>query len=79
MENNTKLVDNTEIKSIIVNGIDWDIDCVDWENEQGVNLPSKTMIEVEEKYLNDPDYIADKLSDEYGFCVNSFENIEIVK
>lgn len=76
MENNTKLVDNTEIKSIIVNGIDWDIE---WEDEQDVNLPSKTMIEVEEKYLNDTDYIADKLLDEYGFCVNSFENIEIIK
>ena len=37
------------------------------------------MIEVEEKYLDDPNYIADKLSDEHGFCVNSFENIEIVK
>lgn len=66
----------TTIKSIIVNGIDWDIE---WEDEQDVNLPSKTMIEVEEKYLNDPDYIADKLLDEYGFCVNSFENIEIIK
>lgn len=79
MNKNTKyeLLDNhTTIKSIIVNGIDWDID---WVDEQDVNLPSKTMIDVEEKYLDDPNYIADKLSDEHGFCVKSFENIEIVK
>lgn len=83
MEKNTKCknlpVDNTSIKSIVVYGIDWDIDWEDWENEQDVNLPSKTMIDVEEKYLDDPNYIADKLSDEHGFCVKSFENIEIVK
>lgn len=70
------IVDNTTIKSIVVYGIDWDIE---WEDEQDVNLPSKTMIEVEEKYLDDPNYIADKLSDEYGFCVKSFEKIEIIK
>jgi hypothetical protein len=52
---------------------------IDWEDEQDVNLPSKTMIEVEEKYLDDPNYIADKLSDEHGFCVKSFENFEIIK
>lgn len=69
-------MDNEIIKSIVVYGIDWDIE---WEDEQDVNLPSKTMIEVEEKYLDDPNYIADKLSDEHGFCVNSFEKIEIVK
>lgn len=70
------IVDNETTKSIVVYGIDWDID---WENEQDVNLPSKTMIEIEEKYLDDPNYIADKLSDEHGFCVNSFEKIEIIK
>ena len=70
------IVDDTTIKSIVVYGIDWDIE---WEDEQDVNLPSKTMIEVEEKYLDDPNYIADKLSDEHGFCVKSFEKIEIIK
>lgn len=70
------IVDNTTIKSIVVSGIDWDID---WEDERDVKLPSKTMIEVDEKYLDDPSYIADKLSDEHGFCVKSFENIEIIK
>ena len=70
------LVDDTTIKSIVVYGIDWDIE---WEDEQDVNLPSKTMIEVEEKYLDDPNYIADRLCDEHGFCVKSFEKFEIIK
>lgn len=50
-----------------VTNIDWDIDDFDYDEEDELNLPSETMVECE-----DEDFIADALSDEYGFCVNSF-------
>lgn len=50
-----------------VTNIDWDIDDFDYDDEDELNLPSETMVECE-----DEDFIADALSDEYGFCVNSF-------
>lgn len=50
-----------------VTNIDWDIDDFGYDEEDELNLPSETMVECE-----DEDFIADALSDEYGFCVNSF-------
>ena len=50
---------------IVVSDIIWDTDC-----EKDLNLPNEVRIademEIEE------DEIADYLSDEYGFCVESF-------
>lgn len=50
---------------IVVSDIIWDTDC-----EKDLNLPDEVRIademEIEE------DEIADYLSDEYGFCVESF-------
>lgn len=46
-----------------ITDIDW---CVDNEEDLD-NLPTETTIEA-----NDEDCIADALSDEYGFLVNSF-------
>ena len=50
---------------IVVSDIVWDTDC-----EKDLNLPDEVRIademEIEE------DEIADYLSDEYGFCVESF-------
>ena len=63
--------------------IDWDIDDEDYEDCE-INLPKEVTFEFEdeddiEEYYeakensNVYDWLSDKLSDEYGFCVNSFE------
>lgn len=53
---------------IKVSNISWDTD-VDWDNGDYYvpELPTETEVEV-----NSEDEIADKLSDSYGFLVNSF-------
>ena len=64
--------------------IDWDIDDEDAE----INLPNEVLFELEgeyeiEEYLehkengDEDDFLANKLSDEYGFCLNSFEYKEV--
>lgn len=51
------------MRSYNVVDIDWDVD----DEDDLADLPTEVIIEVE-----DEDDIADALSDEYGFCVNSF-------
>lgn len=51
------------MKKYNVFDIDWDVDDI----EDADLLPTEVIIEAE-----DEDEIADALSDEYGFCVNSF-------
>jgi hypothetical protein len=48
--------------------IDWDTDNEDIDEEQIAELPQTVELEVE-----DEEEIADALSDEFGFCVFSFE------
>lgn len=63
--------------------IDWDTD-----EEDVCELPESVLLTLEDEYDVDDyceykengdedDFIADKLSDEYGFCVNSFEYKEV--
>ena len=62
--------------------IDWDSEeskqirsDFDWEDEDELDLP--TEVEISRPDIEDIDeieeYISDYLSDEYGFCVNSFK------
>lgn len=53
------------MKKYNVFDIDWDVD--DPCDIEDCGLPTEVVIEAE-----DEDEIADALSDEYGFCVNSF-------
>jgi len=48
--------------------IDWDTDGLD---PQELNLPTEVPIDRDE-YCEDEEWIADVLSDTYGWCVNSF-------
>jgi hypothetical protein len=63
--------------------IDWDTDDEEYEGVE-VNLPESVLFElededdIEEWYEHkengdEDDFLSDKLSDEYDFCVNSFE------
>lgn len=63
--------------------IDWDTDDEECEDAE-INLPVRVEFilededEIESYYESkengdEDDFVADKLSDEYGFCVNSFE------
>ena len=63
--------------------IDWDTDDEDYEDAE-INLPKEVLFELEdeddiEEYYehkengDEDDFLSDKLSDEYDFCVNSFE------
>lgn len=65
--------------------IDWDIDDEDVE----IYLPKAVLFKLEddddiEAYYeskengDEDDFLSDKLSDEYGFCVNSFEYKEVI-
>lgn len=68
-------------KTIKVTNIDWDIDIDDFELDMQdltkkdlqdyLNLPEEEEIVVPEDD-DDEDYIADYLSDKYGYCVNKF-------
>ena len=49
-----------------VTGIDWD--CL--APPEHYNLPLETTIEAD-----DEDYVVDELSDKYGWCINSVEDI----
>lgn len=67
--------------------IDWDIDDEDYE-DCDINLPEEVTFEfededdIEEYYeakenYDVDDWLSDKLSDEYDFCVNNFEYVEV--
>lgn len=68
--------------------IDWDIDDDDMTPEEIAEvksgLPDEVTITIPDSEFIDPDdsveledYISDKLSDEYGFCVNGYNYSEI--
>ena len=68
-KNNTK---ESTVKVKVV-GIEWDTD------GESVRLPKRDIVELtQEEYddvkCGDPDIIADKLSDKYGYCVLSYED-----
>lgn len=61
-----------KVKQIIVGNIDWDA-------PKSAKLPKKVIIDIteENKYLLEDidgyaDEVCDYLSDEYGYCLNSF-------
>ena len=65
-------VDIYEIKGFIAKGIHWDID-KDEDDLDGIpELPSTETV-----YTDDEDKVVDILSDMYGYCINSID--EIVK
>lgn len=60
---------------MLVTNIDWDVDedvYEDGYSEDDLGLP--TEVEVPDDV--DPDDVADWLSDEYGFCINSFQILD---
>ena len=63
------------MKKVNVFGIDWDTDSA------YVNLPTNVEITLtDEEYqeaINDPDIVANKISDEYGYCINGYEADDI--
>lgn len=63
------------MKIVTVKGIEWDTDGVP-QTELG--LPNEVQLPVSDKQyeemLDDPDAIADELSDTYGYCVKSYES-----
>ena len=57
-------------------GINWDVD----NDEDLEQLPSNATIDIEDENENEVrEVIADKLTDEYGFCINSIDNVIIVE
>lgn len=72
----------TRTAHIKVTNIDWDVnDEEDEFTDKDLDLPGIVILTL--KDVNDDDdmddIIADRLSDKYGFCVNSFEWEEICK
>jgi len=66
---------------IEVTSIDWDTEDDEFDNnEAGLDLPEIVFMTINDVDEEDDleDIIADKLSDDYGFCVNSFEWKEIM-
>ena len=66
---------------IEVTSIDWDTEDDEFDNnEADLNLPGIVFMTINDVDEEDDleDIIADKLSDDYGFCVNSFEWKEIM-
>lgn len=53
-----------------VTDIDWDA-----HNEDVMSMLPKNC----EVFCDDEDFIADALSDEWGFCVNSIGNVELIE
>ena len=56
----------------LVTDIDWDTDDEENEDVSDNFLPTECEVDVYERNCDLDDVIANKLSDEYGFCVNSF-------
>jgi hypothetical protein len=66
---------------IEVTSIDWDTEDDEFDNnEADLDLPGIVFMTINDVDEEDDleDIIADKLSDDYGFCVNSFEWKEIM-
>ena len=61
------------MKKINVYGIVWD---------DAPHLPKDVTIEVTdaeyEEFANDPDLLVDKLSDEFGYCIESYESDDML-
>ena len=53
-----------------VTNINWDMD--DNDRPEDFNLPKECLVEADCEY-----YIADALSDKYGFCIDSFDRDEL--
>ena len=81
-ENLEKIEEDTEVPfgkgisgtyDIFVDDIEWDLD--DEDDDDIPELPKERTYSLTEEqykeYCDDPDYITDMLSDEYGFCVKS--------
>ena len=82
-ENLEKIEEDTEVPfgkgisgtyDVFVDDIEWDLDDED-EDDDIPELPKEKTYHLTEEeykeYCDDPDYITDMLSDEYGFCVKS--------
>lgn len=64
-----------------VTSIDWDTEDDEFDNDEAdLDLPGIVFMTINNVDEEDDleDVIADKLSDDYGFCVNSFEWKEIM-
>lgn len=64
-----------------VTSIDWDTEDDEFDNDEAdLDLPGIVFMTINDVDEEDDleDVIADKLSDDYGFCVNSFEWKEIM-
>lgn len=82
-DNLEKIEEDTEVPfgkgisgtyDVFVDDIEWDLDDED-EDDDITELPKERTYSLTEEqykeYCDDPDYITDMLSDEYGFCVKS--------
>ena len=58
--------------TIMAKGIDWDTD-----GEVVDNLPVEATVQIPAEWSED-DIVADLLSDQYGWCINSIQAIERV-
>ena len=83
-DNLEKIEDDTEVPfgegnsgsyDVFVNDIEWDLDGGDDDTNDTIELPKEVTYHLTEEeykeYCEDPDYITDMLSDEFGFCVKS--------
>lgn len=65
------------MKTVRVSNIEWDVDLE--ENEiysdavKELGLPESIVITVDEEDLEDDEFLADELSNEFGFCVCSLQ------
>ncbi|MEG3153484.1 hypothetical protein [Sphingomonas sp. RB1R13] len=58
---------NPYIMRLRITNIDWD------DDGEGVDLPKEIILDVDdEEYSDDDTIVADALSEEYGYCVNSY-------
>ena len=74
---------NSGSYDVFVNDIEWDLDefmdGIEWDldgdDDDTIELPKEVTYHLTEEeykeYYEDPDYITDMLSDEFGFCVKS--------
>lgn len=61
--------------TIRASGIDWDTDGADAAE---LELPDEVTIRIPTDW-EDHETVADKLSDEYGFCINGIKTLERVE
>ena len=80
-DNLEKIEDDTEVPfgdgmsgtyDVFVSDIEWDLN---GDDDDTIELPKEVTYHLTEEeykeYCDDPDYITDMLSDEFGFCVKS--------